>query len=115
MDIEKLAKEIFAECEKAGEPVTIEEAMEMAKMEAGARSQNHVERSANPKPATAKKTKETKVSPEKTELFNLLWEGLYNFYGENAKIITNNKIIEVKIGEKTLKIDLIEHRIAKNK
>ena len=32
-DIEKLAKQIMAECEKEGEPVTKKEAEEMAEME----------------------------------------------------------------------------------
>lgn len=110
MNLEKLTKEIFEECKKDGEPITIEVAREMAEMEIKARSQKHVERSEVPKAETAKKPKKIKVSTEKVELFNLLWEGLSNFYGENAKIITNNKIIEVKIGEKAFKIDVIEHR-----
>ena len=32
MTLEKLAKQIFDECAKAGEPITIEEAQEMAQM-----------------------------------------------------------------------------------
>ena len=47
-------------------------------------------------------------------LFNLLWEGLSNFYGKNAEIIKNNKLISVKIGEKSFKIDIIEQRKPKN-
>ncbi len=54
-----------------------------------------------------------KVSDEKIQLFDLLWEGLFNYYAENAKIVKNNKEIEVKIGEKAFKVDIIEHRQSK--
>ena len=47
------------------------------------------------------------------ELFSLLWEGLSNFYGENAQISKQNKEISVQIGEKSFKIDIVEHRKAK--
>lgn len=56
-----------------------------------------------------------KVSDEKIQLFDLLWEGLSNYYAENAQIVKNNKEIEVKIGEKSFKIDIIEHRTPKTK
>ena len=48
-------------------------------------------------------------SQEKQDLFSLIWEGLSNYY-ENCKILTNNKLISVQIGEKTFKIDIIEQR-----
>lgn len=54
-----------------------------------------------------------KVSEEKIQLFDLLWEGLSNYYAENAQIVKNNKEIEVKIGDKAFKIDIIEHRAPK--
>lgn len=54
-----------------------------------------------------------KVSDEKIQLFDLLWEGLSNYYAENAQIVKNNKEIEVKIGGKSFKIDIIEHRNTK--
>ena len=47
------------------------------------------------------------------ELFSLIWEGLSNFYGENAQISKQSKEISVQIGEKSFKIDIIQHRKAK--
>ena len=51
-----------------------------------------------------------KVSDEKKNLFSGIYEYLANFYGENATILNENKIIQVKIGDKTFKIDVVEHR-----
>lgn len=56
-----------------------------------------------------KKPRIVQVSQEKQDLFNLLWEGLSNYY-DNCAILTNNKLISVQIGEKTFKIDIIEQR-----
>lgn len=50
------------------------------------------------------------VSDEKKELFDEIFSNLADVYGENAKIEKENKLIIVKIGEKTFKIDLIEQR-----
>ena len=50
------------------------------------------------------------VSDEKKELFDEIFSNLADVYGENAKIEKENKLIIVKIGEKTFKIDLIETR-----
>lgn len=58
----------------------------------------------------AKKPKTVKVSTQKQALFDLIWEGLSNYYGENAEIVIQNKQIAVKIDDKSIKIDLVEHR-----
>lgn len=50
------------------------------------------------------------VSDEKKTLFEDIFSNLVEIYGENAKIEKENKLIIVKIGEKTFKIDLIEQR-----
>ena len=58
----------------------------------------------------------TKVSDEKKELFTNIVENLTKCVPveqENIKILKENKLIEVKIGEKVFKIDLIEQRKAK--
>lgn len=50
------------------------------------------------------------VSDEKKTLFaEILSELEYN-YTENVSVLIPNKLIQVKIGEKTFKIDLIEQR-----
>lgn len=55
----------------------------------------------------------TKVSNEKKELFESIVQNLTRCVPveqENIKILTENKLIQVKIGEKVFKIDLIEQR-----
>lgn len=42
------------------------------------------------------------ISREREELFDLLWEGISNWYGEDkAKILANNSQIEVEVSGKT--------------
>lgn len=56
-----------------------------------------------------KKPREIKVSDEKQTLFGEIVEKLAET-GRNYEILKENKLICVKIGEKTFKIDLIEQR-----
>ena len=58
------------------------------------------------------KPKTVKVSDEKVKLFNEILENLYKYH-ENVEILKENKLIQVKIGEKVFKIDLIEQRMPK--
>jgi putative protein kinase ArgK-like GTPase of G3E family len=116
--IEQLAKQIFDKCAKDGEAVSMDEAMEMAEMEQNSKKNcktyAKAEKKSENKPKNKpKKPKTVKVSAEKAELFNLLWEGLNNYY-QNAEILTNNKLISVQINEKTFKIDIIETRPKKS-
>ena len=57
-----------------------------------------------------KKPRPKVASDEKQTLFSQIFDNLHEFYGENAQIEKENKLIIVKIGEKTFKIDLIEQR-----
>ena len=50
------------------------------------------------------------VSDEKKELFSEIFSNLTNIYGENVKIEKDNKLIIVKIVDRTFKIDIIEQR-----
>ena len=109
MTLEKLAKQIFDECAKEGEPITMEEAQEMAQMEINAKGIKIGARAIEPKTKKEKKQRIAQVSQEKQDLFSLIWEVLSNYY-ENCEILTNNKLISVQIGEKTFKIDIIEQR-----
>ena len=61
------------------------------------------------------KPRTVKVSDAKKDLFTGVLADLTENYGENVKILKENKLIEVKIGEKTFKIDVIEQRPPKNK
>jgi hypothetical protein len=55
------------------------------------------------------KPKTVKVSDEKQKLFNEIRANLENIY-DSVEILKENKLIQVKIGEKVFKIDLIEQR-----
>jgi hypothetical protein len=50
------------------------------------------------------------VSDEKKALFNEISGFLKRVYGINTEILTENKLISVRIGDKTFKIDVIEQR-----
>ena len=85
-DIEKLAKKIFNECEKDGEPVTMAEAVEMAEMEI--KSTKTTQKVTN----SVKKERKPRVyvaSNEKSAIFN----DIYGFLSDNydVSVITNNK------------------------
>lgn len=59
------------------------------------------------------KPKTVKVSDEKQALFAEIHEKLCEYCDENdgtCEVLKENKLISVKIGEKTFKIDLIEQR-----
>ena len=112
--IEKLAKQIFAEMQKEGEELTFEDAIEMAKMELGAKEIKNYVSSVDKTQKKPSKPRTTKVSDEKKELFSEIFKNLYDVYRENTTILNENKLIQVKIGEKTFKIDIIEQRAKKS-
>lgn len=58
------------------------------------------------------KPKTVKVSDEKQELFAEIVKNLQESH-ENVEILKENKLIQVKIGEKVFKIDIIEQRMPK--
>lgn len=115
MQVEKLAKKIQEECEKDGEPVTWDEALEMAEMEIKSKSCRRYEQKEKPKEQEKKEKKRhtVKISDEKKELFQTILANLDRADGvskENITILRENKLIQVVIGEKIFKIDLIETR-----
>lgn len=72
-DFEKLVNSIMAECEKDGEPVTREEAEDMAKMELGAKDIKNYTQATNEK---KKAQKERKVDESKKFLLEVLRKAL---------------------------------------
>jgi ParB-like chromosome segregation protein Spo0J len=50
------------------------------------------------------------VSSEKQTLFNEILTNLTENYGENVKILTENKLISIEINGITFKIDIIQQR-----
>ena len=56
-----------------------------------------------------KKPKTVKISEEKQELFKAILENLEENF-ENVEVLNPNKLISIKINDKTFKLDLIEQR-----
>lgn len=106
MTVEKLAQEIFDECEKEGEPVTKEEALTMAEQEIGAKGIKVGAKADNPK--KKKKPKTVNVSREKREIFAEIVEFLQIVY--DIEIEKENKLIKIIKDDKIFKLDLIETR-----
>lgn len=65
--------------------------------------------SAEKKEKKDKKPKTVKISEEKQELFKAILENLQENF-ENVEVLNPNKLISIKINEKTFKLDLIEQR-----
>ena len=57
-----------------------------------------------------KKERVVKVSDEKQALFGEIYQHLAEVYSENVEIVKENKLLTVKIAQKTFKIDIIEQR-----
>ena len=62
-----------------------------------------------------KKDRMVKVSDEKQALFSEILSNLEDVYPNSVEIVKENKLLTVKIGGKTFKIDIIEQRPPKNK
>ena len=103
---EKLVAEIMMDAEKDGEPVTKEEAEEMAKMEIGAKEQRHYEKSTVPK---ERKPRERKIDEDKANLFGEIISMLQNC---NLEILETKTETEVKFkyNKNDYTIKLIKHR-----
>ena len=63
---------------------------------------------------TSQKPREVKISSEKRELFDEIWSDLEDVYRNSVTVLKKYKLLEVKIGEKTFKVDIIEQRPPKN-
>ena len=61
----------------------------------------------------SEKPRTVKISDEKRMLFSEIIANLEAVFMENVNVLKENKLIEVKIGEKIFKIDVIEQRPAK--
>lgn len=95
-----------------------EEQEELEKKAKENRITSKIHEAGEKKKRSTSKPKTVKVSDEKQKLFKELSSKMKE-YCENqdgiCTILKENKLIEVKIGEKTFKIDLIEQRPPKNK
>ena len=106
MTKEKLIEEIMRECEKDGEPVTKEEAEEMAEMELRANQNRHYEKSDKPRKTTKK---ERKVDETKKRLLSdckILLEGL----GANITNVKTETEITFIFENEEYSLKLVKHR-----
>ena len=108
MTLEKLAQQIFDECAKEGEPITMEEAQEMAQMEINAKDIKIGARATEPKAEKEKKQRIAQVSAEKQKIF----EDIVNFLQKDYDICIekDNKLLKITEKGKVFKLDLIETR-----
>lgn len=108
MDKEKLILEIMADAEKDGEPVTREEAEEMAEMEIKANASRRYE-----KAETARKPakREAKKDPEKVEIIKKICDFLLTIGEDSATIVNEQKEIQFR----EFSITLTKHRKGKTK
>lgn len=101
-NLEKLANQIMKEAEEDGEPVTKEEALEMAEMELKAKDAK-VDKVAS---ATRKPRKPTPPDEEKVEIIKKLYDFILTNLDESATIINVQR--EITFGNYS--IQLIKHR-----
>ena len=57
-----------------------------------------------------RKPRTVKISDEKQGLFYSIYHFLVETYGGSVDILKDNKLLSLKIGDKTFKVDLIEQR-----
>ena len=108
MDKEKIITRIMKECEADGEPVTREEAEEMAEMEIKANGiKNYTQSDVEKKP---RKKREVKKDPTKISFIHYLEEWLLTSSVENVTIVNEQKEIAFRINGEDYSLSLIKHR-----
>ena len=112
IDKEKLIKSIMHQAELDGEPVTREEAEEMAKMEIKAKDVTDYAQAEEKKP---RKKREVKKDPTKVDFIKKLEDLLLTNGVESVTIVNEQKEIAFRIGEDNYSLSLIKHRAPKEK
>lgn len=112
IDKEKLIKSIMHQAELDGEPVTREEAEEMAEMEIKAGNISNYAQAEEPK---SRKKREVKKDPIKVDFIKKLENLLLTNDVEDVKIVNEQKEIAFRIGEDNYSLSLIKHRAPKEK
>jgi len=116
MDRDKLAKQIMAECEKDGEPVTLDEALEMADMEI--KSKKNCKQYVSDKTKKREiKPREKKIDEEKVEIIQTIAQNLdrTEFETTNIQIKNIQREITFTVGENNYSVTLTKHRKPKQK
>lgn len=109
MDKEKIIARIMKECELDGEPVTREEAEEMAEMEIKANGiKTYTQSEVEKKP---RKKREVKKDPTKIAIIQSLEEWLLtNVSVSDIMIVNEQREISFKIADDTYSFVLTKHR-----
>ena len=106
MTKEKLIEQIMIECEKDGEPVTREEAEEMAEMEIKANGIKRYEKSDKPRKKVTKERKVDETKKRVIQAVRVLLEGM-NIDVTNVK---NESEISFTVEDDDFTFKLIKHR-----
>lgn len=107
MTKEQLVTKLMEEFEADGEPITKEEAEEMAEMEIKAKGISNYTQAEEKKP---RKKREVKKDPEKVGFINFLEHLLLTNDVENVRIVNEQKEIAFTIGSSNYSLSLIKHR-----
>lgn len=117
MDKEKLIKQIMRECEQDGEPITREEAEEMAEMEIKANGIKHYEQSDKPRKTAVR---ERKVDGAKREIIQTIFTNIdrvvytddkdVDHYVEGRKIKNPEREITFTLNGEEYSVTLTKHR-----
>ena len=107
MDKEKIIAKIMKECEADGEPVTREEAEEMADMEIKAKGIKDYAQAEEKKP---RKKRVVKKDPTKVEFIKQLETLLLTTDVTNVRIVNEQKEIAFRINGEDYSLSLIKHR-----
>ena len=107
MDKEKLINQIMKEAKLDGEPITREEAEEMAEMEIKAKGITEYAQAEEKKP---RKKREVKKDPIKVEFIKFLSDLLLTNSVNDVTIVNEQKEIAFRIGNDNYSLSLIKHR-----
>ena len=108
-ELEKLAEEIFFECYRAGEPVTDEEAMEMAKMELGEKEVKRYEKADTPRKKVEKVRKVDETKKKFINGFRIYLEGS----GCEVQPLKNETDLHFTFEGENYSVKLTKHRAPK--
>lgn len=105
--LEELAQEIYNECQE-DEPITMDEALEMAKMELGAKAISNYTQTQEPKKEKPKK--ERKVDEEKGFILDYIKRGL-TLLVDSTTIETENEVkLHFPYNNSQYTVTLTKHR-----
>ena len=112
MDKEKLIAKIMKECEQDGEPVTREEAEEMAEMEIKASGIKRYEKSDTPRKSVKRERKPDPIKRELIETIFLFLDRATFTDTEvmNRTVVNPEKEISFTVGDDTYSVTLTKHR-----